>query len=216
MRYIALFLVLVAASETLPIVKMDKEEAQSAGAPSDVLSHLAAFKEAELGDELSFMFATYQPPKVDPVRKGLNRAESGPLPDTGFVIAAAPAPIRAVYRKPAPDAEAPVPVQREAEEQAITPLPEPVEEAPVTADLVAEEEAITPLPETTERREVSASVLNVRTGPSSRNRVLGAFTLGERVSLTGAEKGAWIEVRALDSELEGWVFSRYLTSVGDT
>ncbi|MDJ0825221.1 MAG: SH3 domain-containing protein [Rhodobacter sp.] len=68
--------------------------------------------------------------------------------------------------------------------------------------------------DTIERRAVLARVLNMRSGPSSRTRVVGAMANGEEALLLGETKGGWVKVRAGSDGTEGWVFAKYLGEAG--
>ena len=60
-------------------------------------------------------------------------------------------------------------------------------------------------------RVASWDVLNVRTGPGARYRIIGGLQPNEGcIALTGERRGKWVRVIANESGQEGWVHSRYL------
>lgn len=210
MRYTALILLLIVASETMPIVELDEDTSYTAIAESDVLSEVNPMAGARFDDELDLVFASYQPPRISPVRTGLAPGIDTVLPDTGIIAPPEPDAVAVAESDASPQEappEAPVLVSHENMAVARERAPDPREEnrAPEA-----------PPVEAADLRLVSATTLNVRAGPSSGNPVLGALAFGDKAAVTGERQGGWVQVRAIDIDLEGWVFSRYLTPVDGT
>jgi uncharacterized protein YgiM (DUF1202 family) len=87
-------------------------------------------------------------------------------------------------------------------------LVQPDPAAPVAAAL--QPEAAAPLPPLFT---VTGNSVNLRDGPSTSNRVIGALTLGTVAEAVGAEQGGWIEIRAMDSGLTGFMSARFLSEL---
>ena len=64
--------------------------------------------------------------------------------------------------------------------------------------------------EAAEAARVTASALNVRSGPSTRNRILGVTRRGEQWPVLG-RSGSWVKVRFRSAD--GWVHGRYVQTV---
>ncbi|GGL70892.1 SH3 domain-containing protein [Wenxinia marina] len=60
-------------------------------------------------------------------------------------------------------------------------------------------------------RIVDANRLNVRSGPSTGDGVVGQLTRGEEVTLVSSNGSGWALVRLEGDGLEGWVADRFLT-----
>lgn len=57
---------------------------------------------------------------------------------------------------------------------------------------------------------VTATALNMRAGPSSSHPVVTGLTRGALAEAIGEERNGWVPVRVPDSNMTGWVFSRYV------
>lgn len=86
-------------------------------------------------------------------------------------------------------------------------------------------DALYPRPEPTPTPEPGAApsaltgkaieLLNVRAGPSTRNRILDQVKAGNEINLTGrTENGQWLRVSLADGQT-GWVSARYVDVAGD-
>lgn len=190
MRYTALLLILIVASETMPKVEMDEGVDRAEIRQDVVLSQVTPLAATPLDDDLNLVIAAYQPPERTPVRSGLVPAAEVLLPDPVIPVPSGPGQIVAAAKNARPVLDKPDRPLPEAK-------PAPAVASSVRADL----------------RAVSASALNVRAGPSSKNRIVGALTFGDQAAITGADQGSWVQVRAIETGLEGWVYSRYLKAV---
>lgn len=96
--------------------------------------------------------------------------------------------------------------------RAAPPIPvAPAEPAPVRASLRVEPLAVVepPAPQA-QKWYVTAAALNLRAGPSGSADQLAALPMGTEVEISGTE-GKWSRVSTGDG-LQGWVFTRYLSS----
>lgn len=59
--------------------------------------------------------------------------------------------------------------------------------------------------------EVTGSRVNLRAGPSTGNRVLGALSEGQQAELISALDNGWSHIRAIDSGVEGYMAARFLS-----
>lgn len=189
MRYITLVLILIVASHTTPMVELGDTTSPAPSAPVEVLSSVTVLPGVEDGEGTSFVFAAFQPPNRTPVKTGLEATVTIASPDSPVD---APLEVAQVSSSPPSDSN---PVATSANSLA------------ATSSSVAS---------STELWAASVSALNVRAGPSSRNQVVGALTLGEQAVVTGVALKGWVPIRVLASDMEGWVFSRYIAPVGGT
>lgn len=189
MRYIALILLLFAASLTMPMVYMEDGDEPVSTAPHEVLSDMSALPRVQSGEKVGLIIASFRPPERTPVKTWFGPAVNNVLPDAPVYVPVVVAKVDTLDPKVGDS------VVHEAEE-----MLKNVEPAISSSDL----------------RGVSATALNVRAGPSSRYRVVGALTFGEQTVVTGVAKNGWVPVRAMATELEGWVFSRFLAPLDGT
>lgn len=61
----------------------------------------------------------------------------------------------------------------------------------------------------TYNQKTGSGFLAVRLRPSASSRKMGELYNGERVEIF-RRRGAWYRIAALDKNLEGWVFDRYI------
>ncbi len=62
-------------------------------------------------------------------------------------------------------------------------------------------------------REVSASRVNVRSGPSTQNAVLGQVVQAEIVRIISPEENGWVKISVEGDGVEGYMAARFLTEV---
>lgn len=60
---------------------------------------------------------------------------------------------------------------------------------------------------------VTAEMVNVRSGPSTTYPVIGKLAEGEAALLVGTDEGGWAPIRIEGDGIEGFVSSRYLSSI---
>ena len=140
------------------------------------------------------MSASFQPPKRTPVKRGVLANFRRVQPDT-------------LVEVPLEVAQVDTPTKSVSTLAAVT-----TESIPDTS--IADTEP--PVSSATDLRAVSAAVLNMRAGPSSQNRIVGALARGERAVITGLAQKGWVPVRAMSSDIKGWVHSRYLVQANRT
>ncbi|PTE22181.1 peptide-binding protein [Cereibacter changlensis JA139] len=85
----------------------------------------------------------------------------------------------------------------------VLPAPERVEPVALAA----------PVEETMPLLYVTAELVNVRSGPSTRFPVIGRLAEGEAALLVGADEAGWAPIRIEGDGVEGFVSSKYLSSV---
>jgi TonB family protein len=90
--------------------------------------------------------------------------------------------------------------------QTSAPLPESESAAPAT--IAPSEEDLAPIGTV----RVTASKLNVRSGPSATDAIVGAAARGERLTLLERGKQGWVRI-ALPSGQTGWVSAQYAREV---
>lgn len=134
------------------------------------------------------MFATWQIAGADRGQKrfGLMAAETAPDP-APVVVAAPPAapeppPVQAVFTPPTPVMTTPV-------------VPEPTQTAEAAVDLFY----------------VSGQSVNVRSGPSTQDAVIGSLTRGEAVSVIRVEANGWAQIRVEGDGIDGFMSMDFLT-----
>lgn len=59
--------------------------------------------------------------------------------------------------------------------------------------------------------EVTGTAVNLRSGPSTGDRVLTSLPRGERVELLGATDTGWAQIRAVSTGMEGFMSVRFLS-----
>ena len=59
--------------------------------------------------------------------------------------------------------------------------------------------------------EVTGNSVNLRAGPSTRDRVLTALVRGEQVELLGATGDGWAQIRSVSTGVEGFMAVRFLS-----
>ena len=84
----------------------------------------------------------------------------------------------------------------EPEEAVSTPAAQEVEPIP---------EAVVPA---TEMVSVIASVVNIRSGPGTKNKVVTTVRRGDELEMLG-EKGSWYNVK-LSNGTEGWIYKKFV------
>ncbi len=92
-------------------------------------------------------------------------------------------------------------------------------EEPVTGEIQQEEvlsepaaQEVEPIPEpvmpATEMVSVTASVVNIRSGPSTKNEVIAKVKRGDELEMLG-QKGSWCNVK-LSNGSEGWIYKKFV------
>jgi len=93
-------------------------------------------------------------------------------------------------------------------------IEEPVEGEPQQVEAVYEPagQEVEPTPESViappEMVSVIASVVNIRSGPGMKNKVITTVRMGDELEFLG-ENGAWCNVR-LSSGAEGWIYKKFV------
>jgi hypothetical protein len=59
--------------------------------------------------------------------------------------------------------------------------------------------------------EVTGGFVNLRAGPSTGDAVLGALSRGERAELIAATGDGWVQIRAVETGVEGFMAERFVT-----
>ena len=210
MRYIVLALIVILLSQTMPVVELGDKTSAAEGVPVKAQSSVAILDSVNVDDDMEMTFSSFQMPRRDPVKSVLGVT-------TNPISLGRPPPrlIVALLGETAPRSIA-------SSAEVLTDAIPVVENLVVATADTTEVGGPSPTsqPESTADSEklwaVSASVLNVRFGPSSKNPVAGVLTRGEHAIVIGDAQNGWVPVRSRTAELEGWVFSRYLTPVEGT
>ena len=91
---------------------------------------------------------------------------------------------------------------------------EPFEGEPQQEEVLSEPavQELEPAPETVitppEMVSVIGSVVNIRSGPGMKNKVIATVRMGDELELLG-ENGSWCNVR-LSSGAEGWIYKKFV------
>lgn len=210
MRYLALILILLAGSHTLPMVDMDNADPAEQLPDVIALSEVTALAAVVVEERPELRVSAVTAPTRAPVKSWLQSHHKPVVPE--FLVEALP---EATAEDAGVDVAEILPAAEGADADTEAALADATDApSPTEADSV--EVAQEPEVDPAQVRMVSASVLNMRAGPSSRNAIVGALSNGELALVTGEQKRGWVPVRAMGSEAEGWVFARYLGPVEDS
>ena len=85
-------------------------------------------------------------------------------------------------------------------------------EEAVSTPAAQEVEQVEPIPEPvvpeTEMVSVTASVVNIRSGPGTKNKVVTTVRMGDELEMLG-EEGSWYNVK-LSNGTEGWIYKKFV------
>lgn len=101
------------------------------------------------------------------------------------------------------------PVEEPADEA--TPITAQVENDPNTGDAVTISNPATETP-TLDLRRVSGSRVNMRSGPSTNDRVVTTLSQGTQVEVLGENAEGWAELRVIETNQRGWMAARFLAT----
>jgi len=59
--------------------------------------------------------------------------------------------------------------------------------------------------------EITGNSVNLRAGPSTNDAVLGAMRRGAQAELIAAPAGGWVQIRAVETGVEGYMAERFIT-----
>ena len=181
MREIAIPIILTAVLLAKPVIEVLEQDPPLPVSQFEVMAKATVTPRAVEGESFDIVFVEFQSPTVDAIKATLAHASLDALP---------------TFLDNMP--------------QAIQPV-DKLSENPVSAAAIEFSPAANSLTATpSDLWEVSASVLNIRSGPSSRNSIVGTLTRGERAVAVGDSQSGWMPVRSAASDTEGWVYLRHL------
>lgn len=138
------------------------------------------------------------------LRAGLREVESSPVQATiEPVQTAETAPV------PAYAGAGIIPAVFAPAQPLITPAGQ-VEAVPASAEADVSPDAMIPAPAEADVRYVTGRSVNVRSGPSTQNGVVGRLTRGEAVSVVWVEDNGWARVRIEGDGIDGYMAMSFL------